>query len=83
MNRAEIERDLCVLIRRVQTDPTVEISLDVDEVQALGLDSLASLRLLAVVERHFDVRFPDHRLGEFRDPQKIIEFIETSTRSEG
>jgi acyl carrier protein len=49
--------------------------LDDDLVRELGLDSLAALRLLAAVEKRFDVRFPDERLAEFRTLRQILNFI--------
>ncbi len=51
------------------------VSLDDDLVRVLGLDSLAALRLLAVVEKTFNLRFPDDRLAEFRTLRLIHDFI--------
>ncbi len=50
--------------------------LDDDLVLELGLDSLAALRLLAAVEKRFNVRFPDERLAEFRTLGQLLDFIE-------
>ncbi|MEZ5274856.1 MAG: acyl carrier protein [Opitutaceae bacterium] len=55
------------------------VGLDDDLVAALGLDSLASLRLLAVVEKCFGVRFPDERLAEFRTLRQLLTFIAGQT----
>ena len=41
----------------------------------LGLDSLAALRVLAAVEKRFDVRLPDERLGEFRTLRHVLDFL--------
>ena len=51
------------------------VGLDDDLAAALGLDSLAALRLLAVVEKCFEIRFPDERLAEFRTLRQLLTFI--------
>lgn len=43
-----------------------ELGPDEDLVLALGLDSLEGLRVLALVEKRFSVRFDDGRLHELR-----------------
>jgi acyl carrier protein len=53
------------------------VSLDADLIMELGLDSLAGLRLLAALEKKFQIRFPDHRLGEFRTMRQLLDFLET------
>ena len=57
------------------------LDLDADLVIELGLDSLGGLRLLAAVEKRFEVRFPDPRLGEFRTLRQLLEFIQTQSRA--
>jgi acyl carrier protein len=52
------------------------IDLDADLIEHLGLDSLGGLRLLAAVEKRFQVRFPDQRLEEFRTLRRLLEFID-------
>ena len=54
------------------------VGLDDDLVVVLGLDSLAALRMLAAVEKRFNVRFPDDRLSEFRTLRKILAEIPAS-----
>ncbi len=51
------------------------VGLDDDLVRELGLDSLAALRVLAAVEKRFDVRLPDERLGEFRTLRHVLDFL--------
>ena len=51
------------------------VGLDDDLVRELGIDSLTALRVLAAVEKRFDMRFPDERLGELRTLRQVLEFL--------
>ena len=51
------------------------VGLDDDLIRELGLDSLTALRVLAAVEKRFEVRFPDERLGELRTLRQVLEFL--------
>lgn len=53
-----------------------QIERNADLVRVFGLDSLAGLRLLAAVEKNFDVRFPDDQLGNIRTLDQILDIIE-------
>ena len=52
-----------------------EVPLDADLVEVLGLDSLAGLRLLALIEKRLQVRFPDQVLGRLRTLQQILDAL--------
>lgn len=54
-----------------------------DLVEKLGIDSLTGLRFLAVIEKKYDLRFPDHQLAEMRSLGKVSEFIAESRQGEG
>jgi len=56
------------------------VGLDDDLVRDLGLDSLAALRLLAAVEKRFDVRLPDERLGELRTLRHVLDCLQEVER---
>jgi acyl carrier protein len=75
MNERELEEELRALLNKTSQEEVATLGLDDDLVERLGLDSLAGLRLLAAVEKHFAVRFPDQRLGEFRTMRLIMEVI--------
>ena len=70
-----IEHELRELLAARARPAALAVGLDDDLPHSLELDSLASLRLLAVVEKHFDARFPDERLAEYRTLRKIIELL--------
>ena len=75
MNATTIEQDLRQALTEACQTELAPIGLEDDLVYELELDSMASLRLLAVVEKRFDIRFPDHLLGEYRTLQKLVDFI--------
>ncbi len=50
-------------VTQVQLDNT---SVDEDLVAFLGLDSLGGLRMLAAIEKRFDICFPDEELGKLK-----------------
>jgi acyl carrier protein len=75
MREGDLEQRLRLVLAEVSKHDLTHIGLDEDLVRALGLDSLAALRLLAAVEKRFGVRFPDHRLGEFRTLRQLCDFI--------
>jgi acyl carrier protein len=76
LSKGNHEAELRSLLADVCARDVSEIKLDDDLVSELGLDSLAGLRVLAAVEKRFDVQFPDHRLGEFRTMKQLLEIIE-------
>ena len=51
-------------------------SAEDDLMAELVIDSLAALRVLALVEHRFGVRFPDDRLGDFRSLRGLMNLIE-------
>ena len=75
---ANHETELRALLSKTAKRDITDVALDDDLVIALGLDSLAALRMLAAVEKQFHVRFPDERLSEFRTLRKILEAIPES-----
>ena len=75
MSEDDLEQRLRSVIGEVSRRDLTSAGLDEDLVRQLGLDSLAALRLLAAVEKRFDTRFPDGRLGEFRTLRQLRDFI--------
>ena len=75
------EEELRAVLTEMSRRDVSGVGLEDDLVRTLGLDSLAGLALLAAVEKRFDVRFPDDRLGEFRTLRQLLEVI--ANREEG
>jgi len=69
------EADLRELLTEIARRDASGLAPDDDIVRELGIDSLAALRVLAAVEKKYDVRFPDERLGEFRTIRVLVEFL--------
>lgn len=72
---SDAEKALRALVGKTARCDVFALGLDDDVMARLGLDSLAALRLLAAVEKHFGVRFPDDRLAEFRTLARILDFL--------
>jgi acyl carrier protein len=75
MSHREPEQALRALLTEISGKDLGGTGLDEDLVRELGLDSLAALRMLAAVEKRFEVRFPDDRLTEFRTLRRLLEVL--------
>lgn len=76
MPAPELESKLRHAVSEIGGKDLSAIDLEADLITELGLDSLAGLRLLAALEKRFQVRFPDQRLGEFRTLAQLLDFLE-------
>jgi long-subunit acyl-CoA synthetase (AMP-forming)/acyl carrier protein len=63
------------LVGEVTKRDAASLAEDADLVQALGLDSLESLRVLALVEKRFDVRFEDAEIHAIRTLGQLAEAV--------
>ena len=70
-----IEAEIRALLAEACGRDVSRIGADVDLVRALGLDSLALLRLVAEVEVRLGVRFPDSALSQLRTIRHFTEAI--------
>jgi acyl carrier protein len=75
MSSQAVENELRELLGRVAKVDTTGLQLDDDLRAALGIDSLAGLRLLAAVEKQYGVRFPDEQLVSYRTLRQILDFV--------
>ncbi len=53
-----------------------DIDTSADLVEAIALDSIDGLRVIAGIERKLDSTFPDKTLGKLRSLQAMLEVIE-------
>jgi acyl carrier protein len=79
MNEKPLEADLRRLVGEVTRRDATAIGEDEDLVRVLGLDSLAGLRVLAAVEKRFNIRFPDQSLGQYRTLRQLLDFISSQS----
>ena len=49
---------------------------DTDLFAELGIDSLEGLKLLAWIERKYDIRIPDHQLADLNTLERIAAFVQ-------
>lgn len=70
------ERALRELIGQLTKKDASDVGPEDDLARELGFDSLTGLRILAGIEEHFGMRFPDDQLSEFRTIKKLLDFIE-------
>lgn len=78
MNNAQTETRLRSLLAELSQKDVDKVSMDEDLLIALDLDSLAALRMLAAVEKRFNVRFPDDQLSDLRTLGHLVEAIDAN-----
>jgi acyl carrier protein len=76
MTEAGVTARLRTLVAEVTKRDASSLAEDADLVQALGLDSLESLRVLAHVEKRFGVRFDDAEIHAIRTLRQLAEAVE-------
>ena len=72
----EVEQELRDLIGKTTKRDASEIDGDADLVRELDLDSLGGLRVLAAVEKRFDLRIPDAELSRIRTIEQLLEAVD-------
>jgi len=70
------ERELRRLIADASRQPDSKFELDTELAGQLGMDSLSRLRLLALIEKRFDVHFPDERLSDLHTMRQLLAVID-------
>ena len=70
-------KKLCEIVKKNSGKDISQSDKDSDLVIELGLDSLAVLKLLAHIEKGFDVNFPNEKLSGLRTINSLLSFIET------
>ena len=72
----QIESRVRAIVTEVVREDTRATGRDDDLVEALGVDSLQGLRILAAVEKRFAVRLPDDELVHMRTIGRIADAVE-------
>jgi len=80
MNQAEIVKKLRMTIEEVSDVDLSETSPEENLVEVLGLDSLGGLRMLATIEKRFDVCFPDEEIGKLKSLEALSRSIQKLTQ---
>lgn len=74
---ASIQQDIIQIVKQhahLEHDPDPEANL----ISEAGIDSLMALRILASIEKTFNVRIPDDELKDMTTVENIANFIEKS-----
>ena len=77
---ASIQQDIIQIVRQqaqLEHDPDPSANL----ISEAGIDSLMALRILASIEKNFDVRIPDDQLVNMTSVENIAQFIEKSRKA--
>ena len=69
--RQRVEMEVKRIIANVAPAGGAAVATDEDLVEALGVDSLQGLQILAEVERRFDIRLRDEELIEMRSVARM------------
>lgn len=78
----ELEPSLRSLLTNLSGKDLSGVDRDEDLVELLGMDSLAGLRMLAMIEKAYSVRFRDDRLHSYRTLRQILAVIEPEEEEE-
>ncbi len=71
-----METKLRQIIQELTKHDLSDIDTSADLVEAIALDSIDGLRVIAGIERKLDITFPDKTLGKLRSLQAMLEVIE-------
>ena len=71
MKHNRIEPELRKVVAKMSNQDVSTLDHDDDLIVALGMDSLDGLRLVAAVEQHFGVYFPDEQISSLRTFRRL------------
>lgn len=80
MSHRLTEQALRALVTEIAKRDVSTVGLDDDLMQALDVDSLTALRVLAAVEKRFGVRVPDTDLATLRTMRQLLTLSETEPK---
>ena len=67
-----LENELREMIRQIiEVDPA-QITRDADFMQALGMDSMMALEILAAMEKKYKIRIPEEKLPQLKNLNEVI-----------
>ena len=75
MTDDEIERDVIATIARVAKVPADKLKPDIDLRRDLRFDSLMGLKILAALEKRFEVTVPDDEIDRYRTVAAAIDVV--------
>jgi acyl carrier protein len=76
------EAKLRAVVAEATSRDVSALGLEEDLIEALDLDSLAGLRVLAAIETRFAVRFPDELLSELRTLGRLLDALDAAPKGD-
>ena len=76
MKHNRVETELRKVVARMSNQDVSTLEYDDDLIAALGMDSLDGLRLVAAVEQHFGVYFPDEQISSLRTFHRLHDSLD-------
>lgn len=74
------ESKLCALIEDFSKASVASLDRDIDLIETLGIDSLAALRMLAMIEKRMNVVFANEELASLRTKAKLVDAIDRASK---
>ena len=78
MDRSEVERRVCAVIRRVLNLPPGEITPEANFIFDLGADSMQSLQLVAGFEEEFGVELDQEAALAVQTVASAVDFLQAN-----
>ena len=75
-------KKLLALVADVSHKDVSKMNLDDNLIESLNLDSLDVLELLAAIEKHFNIIFPDEFLSNLGTFRKLLNSLDISIKEE-
>ena len=73
---AEIERDVVATIARVAKVPAERLTPETDFRRDLRFDSLLALKVLAALEKRYNVTIPDEEIDHYRTVGQAVAMVQ-------
>ena len=71
-----LEKELRDLVAEIVEVEPEEVTLEADFVDALGMDSMQALEIMAAIEKKYTVKVPEDYLGKIMNLSSLIEITE-------
>ena len=71
-----LEKELREIVAEIVEVEPGEVTLDSDFVEALGMDSMQALEIMAAIEKKYKVQIPEDYLGKIRTLSGLMEITE-------
>jgi acyl carrier protein len=76
MTDAEIAHEVIATIARIAKVPEAKLTPEIDLRRDLRFDSLLGLKILAALEKRFDVTIPDDEIDRYRTVAQAVEVVQ-------